>query len=78
MHLQMRKQKRKNLARNGCPRPLLTPMTGKMHMIPHGRRCAGTANILAVSSGEDKVTLWKESLDGDWVSVNQMDSTTAQ
>lgn len=25
-----------------------------------------TGNILAVSGGDNKVTLWKESLDGEW------------
>jgi len=32
-----------------------------------------TGNILAVSSADNKVTLWKESLDGEWSRISAMD-----
>jgi len=32
-----------------------------------------TGNILAVSSGDNKVTLWKESLDNEWKCISQLD-----
>jgi len=32
-----------------------------------------TGNILAVSGGDNKVTLWKESLDGEWKCISQVD-----
>ena len=32
-----------------------------------------TGNILAVSSGDANVTLWKEELDGKWTLVNQVE-----
>jgi len=32
-----------------------------------------TGNILAVSGGDNKVTLWKESLEGEWKPVYSMD-----
>eukprot|EP00574_Skeletonema_japonicum_P012225 CAMPEP_0201715760 /NCGR_PEP_ID=MMETSP0593-20130828/1875_1 /ASSEMBLY_ACC=CAM_ASM_000672 /TAXON_ID=267983 /ORGANISM="Skeletonema japonicum, Strain CCMP2506" /LENGTH=408 /DNA_ID=CAMNT_0048205353 /DNA_START=27 /DNA_END=1253 /DNA_ORIENTATION=+ len=35
-----------------------------------------TGNILAVSSGDANVTLWKEELDGVWSLVNQVEDTT--
>ena len=31
-----------------------------------------TGNILAVSTGDNKVTLWKEGLDGEWVQYSSM------
>nr|XP_045240668.1 protein SEC13 homolog isoform X2 [Macaca fascicularis]XP_045240669.1 protein SEC13 homolog isoform X2 [Macaca fascicularis]XP_045240670.1 protein SEC13 homolog isoform X2 [Macaca fascicularis] len=31
-----------------------------------------TANILAVSGGDNKVTLWKESVDGQWVCISDV------
>jgi len=34
-----------------------------------------TGNILAVSSGDNKVTLWKESLDGAWRQLYSMDES---
>lgn len=38
-----------------------------------------TGNILAVSGGDNKVTLWKESLsgDGEWIKVSELDETGA-
>jgi len=32
-----------------------------------------TGNILAVSGGDNKVTLWKESLDSEWKCISQLD-----
>jgi len=32
-----------------------------------------TGSILAVSGGDNKVTLWKESIDGDWKCISQLD-----
>jgi protein transport protein SEC13 len=32
-----------------------------------------TGNILAVSSGDSNVTLWKEALDGSWSQVSQVE-----
>ena len=32
-----------------------------------------TGNILAVSSGDSNVTLWKEGLDGSWTQVSQVE-----
>jgi len=32
-----------------------------------------TGNILAVSGGDNKVTLWKESLDGEWKCISQLE-----
>ena len=32
-----------------------------------------TANILAASGGDNKVTLWKESVDGQWVCISDVD-----
>jgi len=32
-----------------------------------------TGNILAVSGGDNKVTLWKETLDSDWKCISQLD-----
>jgi len=32
-----------------------------------------TGNILAVSGGDNKVTLWKESLDNEWKCISQLD-----
>eukprot|EP00051_Salpingoeca_urceolata_P014775 m.188411 g.188411 ORF g.188411 m.188411 type:complete len:302 (-) comp18184_c2_seq1:75-980(-) len=31
-----------------------------------------TGNVLAVSASENKVTLWKESLEGDWTCLSEM------
>jgi len=32
-----------------------------------------TGTILAVSSGDNKVSLWKETLEGEWECVTDMD-----
>jgi WD40 repeat protein len=32
-----------------------------------------SGNILAVSSGDNKVTLWKENLSGDWECVSELE-----
>lgn len=32
-----------------------------------------TGDILAISCGDNKVTLWKESPDGKWVCVSEVD-----
>ena len=32
-----------------------------------------TGTILAVSSGDNKVSLWKEALDGEWECVSDLD-----
>jgi len=32
-----------------------------------------TGNILAVSGGDNKVTLWKETVDGEWKCISQLD-----
>lgn len=37
-----------------------------------------TGNILAVSSGDNKITLWKATLDGKWVEVEQEASSFSQ
>jgi len=37
-----------------------------------------TGNVLAVSSGDSKVTLWKESLDRSWVSIGDVNDSGAQ
>jgi protein transport protein SEC13 len=34
-----------------------------------------TGNILAVSGGDNQVTLWKESLEGEWKPIYSMDET---
>lgn len=34
-----------------------------------------TGNILAVSGGDNKVTLWKETLDGDWNCISTLDES---
>jgi len=34
-----------------------------------------SGNILAVSSGDNKVTLWKENLSGDWDCVSELEET---
>jgi protein transport protein SEC13 len=34
-----------------------------------------TGNILAVSGGDNKVTLWKESIEGDWKPLYSMDES---
>lgn len=36
-----------------------------------------TGNILAVSSGDSTVTLWKEGLDGSWSQVSQVEDVAA-
>lgn len=36
-----------------------------------------TGNILAVSSGDGDVTLWKQKLDGEWEKVSTVDDVTA-
>ena len=36
-----------------------------------------TGNILAVSSGDSTVTLWKEGLDGTWSQVSQVDDVAS-
>lgn len=37
-----------------------------------------TGNVLAVSTGDSTVTLWKESLDRSWVQIADMDSQSQQ
>lgn len=37
-----------------------------------------TGNILAVSSGDSTVTLWKEGLDGSWSQVSQVADDAAE
>eukprot|EP00698_Gefionella_okellyi_P020698 TRINITY_DN6535_c0_g1_i1.p1 TRINITY_DN6535_c0_g1~~TRINITY_DN6535_c0_g1_i1.p1 ORF type:complete len:311 (+),score=39.07 TRINITY_DN6535_c0_g1_i1:109-1041(+) len=37
-----------------------------------------TGNILAVSAGDNKVTLWKESLDGEWKCISSLSEAGAQ
>jgi len=37
-----------------------------------------TGNILAVASGDNKVSLWKESLDGEWKLIQSIDEATEQ
>jgi len=34
-------------------------------------------NILAVSQGDNKISLWKESLDGDWEELTTVDEQKA-
>jgi protein transport protein SEC13 len=34
-----------------------------------------TGNVLAVSGADNKVTLWKESLEGDWVCVSEVEDS---
>jgi len=34
-----------------------------------------TGNVLAVSGGDNKVTLWKESLEGEWKPIYSMDES---
>lgn len=36
-----------------------------------------TGNILAVSSGDNKVTLWKQSVDESWVQVSNVDESAS-
>ena len=36
-----------------------------------------TGNILAVSSGDSNVSLWKEGLDGSWTQVSQVDDVAS-
>jgi len=35
-----------------------------------------TGNVLAVSTGDHKVTLWKQSVDESWVQISQVDENT--
>ena len=35
-----------------------------------------TGNILAVSSGDHKVSLWKQSVDESWIQISAVDETT--
>jgi len=37
-----------------------------------------TGNILAVSSGDGDVTLWKQMLDGDWKQISSVEDTVAK
>jgi len=37
-----------------------------------------TGNILAVSGGDNKVTLWKESLDGEWKCISDLEEGDTQ
>jgi protein transport protein SEC13 len=37
-----------------------------------------TGNILAVSGGDNKVTLWKESLEGQWICISNVDKGQGQ
>lgn len=32
-----------------------------------------TGNLLAVAGGDNKVTLWQQTLDGQWALVNELD-----
>jgi protein transport protein SEC13 len=34
-----------------------------------------TGNVLAVSSGDHQVTLWKETLDKKWIQISSVDET---
>jgi len=34
-------------------------------------------NILAVSQGDNKVSLWKESVDGDWKNLSEIQEKEA-
>ncbi|PVU89442.1 hypothetical protein BB559_001120 [Furculomyces boomerangus] len=34
-----------------------------------------SGNILAVSCGDNKITLWKESMSGEWENISQLDET---
>ena len=36
-----------------------------------------TGNVLAVSTGDSVVTLWKESLDGNWVELSTLDNSSS-
>lgn len=36
-----------------------------------------TGNILAVSCGDNKVTLWKESMTGEWQCLSELDQSSA-
>lgn len=36
-----------------------------------------TGNILAVSSGDHKVSLWKQSVDENWIQISAVDETTS-
>ncbi len=36
-----------------------------------------TGNILAASAGDNKVTLWHESPDGEWAQLSSMDENGA-
>lgn len=35
-------------------------------------------NLLAVSSGDNKITLWKEGVDGEWARVGDVNEQTPQ
>lgn len=35
-----------------------------------------TGNILAVSTGDNQVTLWKEGLDGKWVKISSLNQSS--
>ena len=34
---------------------------------------SASGNILAVSSGDNKVSLWKENLDGEWICISEIE-----
>jgi protein transport protein SEC13 len=36
-----------------------------------------TGNVLAVAQGDQRVSLWKEALDGEWVQIASLDDSTA-
>jgi protein transport protein SEC13 len=35
-----------------------------------------SGNVLAVSTGDNKVTLWKEKLSGGWENIKSIDEST--
>lgn len=37
-----------------------------------------SGNLLAVSSGDSKISLWKENLEGVWEHVQEMDEATEE
>lgn len=36
-----------------------------------------TGNVLSVSTGDHKVTLWKQTVDESWVQISTVDENTA-
>lgn len=35
-----------------------------------------TGNVLAVSTGDHKVTLWKQAVDGNWIQIRSLEETS--